>query len=53
MLIIFIMGKHHSSDYKLAAVNYYMNNNKIGIRQIRKIFKLMVGILCLYYFFKK
>ena len=32
------MSKHHSSDYKLAAVKYYVNN-KIGIRQICKIFK--------------
>jgi len=32
------MGKHHSSDYKLAAAKYYLNN-KIGTRQICKIFK--------------
>lgn len=38
MLLIFKMGKHHSSDYKLTAVKYYLNN-KIGTRQICKIFK--------------
>jgi transposase len=32
------MSKHHSSDYKLAAVKYYIIN-KIGVRQICKIFK--------------
>ena len=32
------MRKHHSSDYKLSAVKYYIIN-KIGVRQICKIFK--------------
>lgn len=33
-----VVGKHHSSDYKLAAVKYYINN-KIEKRKICDIFK--------------
>ena len=31
------MGKHHSSDYKLTAVKYYINNNYIIIKASEEI----------------
>jgi transposase len=33
------MGKHKSSDYKLSAVEYYLNNDEPSIRNTCTIFK--------------
>jgi len=33
------MGKHKSDDYKLSAVEYYLNMDKPSIRKVRKIYK--------------
>ncbi len=33
------MGKHKSTDYKLSAVEYYLDNYNISLRDTCKIYK--------------
>lgn len=35
----YIMGKHKSTDYKLSAVEYYLDNDDLSLRDTCEIYK--------------